>query len=119
MKRDRQIEGEKMLRDAESNLRKELLDVLPEIMESGTSFFFNSHFNPFQLPAHHLSKLSEAMIESSLACVEMREALGLPVEGSPGRLFIEACEESASSDDHRRGPRKLAAALLARLHHGA
>ncbi len=70
--------------------------------------FTNSQFNPSALPAHLLSKQGEALFQSSNACVEMREALDLPVPGTVGQLFIEACVESASSNEHRRGPRKLA-----------
>lgn len=119
MKPDRQAEGEQILLDAETTFRECLLAVLPEVMESGVSMFTNSHFNIHRLPTHLLSPQAEALIGSALACVEMRGALGLPVAGSVGRLFIDACEENASSNEHRLGPRRLAAALLARLKHVA
>ena len=115
MKRDRQAEGERILREAEGTLRESLLEVLPGVVESGEQLFFNSQFNPHDLPPHHLSKQAEAFLQTSLACVEMREALELPVEGSVADLFLASCKEAASSNEHRRGPRKLAAALLGRL----
>jgi hypothetical protein len=119
MRRNRQAEGEQILRDAETTLRECLLEILPEVAESGAPMFTNSHFNAHRLPKHRLSKQAEALLGSALACVEMREALGLPIARSVGRLFIEACEESESSNEHRRGPRKLAAALLESLKHVA
>lgn len=50
---------------------------------------------------------------------DMHEALNLPVTGTVGNLYLVACEKSASSDEHRRGSRKLAAALLEYLNHDA
>jgi hypothetical protein len=115
MKRNRRPKGEEILRGAENTLRESLMEILPEVVESGEQLFFNSQFNPHNLPPYHLSKRGEALLETSLACIEMRETLELPVEGSVGELFIASCKEAASSNEHRRGPRKLAAALLERL----
>ena len=119
MKRDRRTEQEGILRNAETNLRESLLEMLPIVAETGEQLFMNSRFNPHRLPTHNLSKQAEALLETSLACVEMREALNLPVAGTVGNLYLVACEESASSNEHRRGPRKLAAALLEHLNHDA
>jgi hypothetical protein len=119
MKRERRAEGEQILANAESTLRQSLIEMLPTVVESGDALFTNSQFNPHGLPAHSLSKRAEALLETSLACVEMREALSLPVVGSVGWLYLEACKEAASSNDHRRGPRKLAAAVLGQLRYGA
>ena len=119
MKRERQAEGERILRGAESTLRSSLLEILPEVIVSGEPVFTNFQFNPSALPTHLLSKQGEALFQSSTACVEMREALGLPVPGTVGQLFIEACVEAASSNEHRRGPRKLATSLLEQLTHVA
>jgi len=115
MKRNRRAEGESILQSAENTLRDSLLEILPMAAETGEPLFTNSRFNPHGLPAHLLSKQAEALLEISLACVEMREALNLPVDGSIGNLYLLACEESASSNEHRRGPRKLAASLLEHL----
>jgi len=115
MKRNRRAKGEEILCEAENTLRESLMEILPEVVESGEQLFFNSQFNPHNLPLYHLSKRGEALLETSLACIEMRETLELPVEGSVGDLFIASCKEAASSNEHRRGPKKLAAALLERL----
>ena len=119
MKLDRRTEGEGILRNAETNLRESLLEILPIVAKTGQQLFMNSRFNPHSLPTHNLSKQAEALLETSLACVEMREALRLPVAGTVGNLYLVACEESASSNEHRREPRKLAAAILELLNHDA
>jgi hypothetical protein len=115
MKRDRRSEGEAMLVGLERTLRLSLLEVLPSVVKFGSPLFTNSKFNPHGLPAHILDEGAEAFFESASACVDLREHLGLSVVGSVGHLFLDACEESASSNEHRRGPRKLAEALLERL----
>ena len=104
-----------MLREEEAALRESLLDMLPRAIESGAALFANSEFNPSGLPAHGLSAKAEALLEAATACVELRSALALPVTGSVGHLYRSACEEYSSSDEQRRGPRKLAAALLESL----
>jgi hypothetical protein len=119
MKRDRQAEGARMLKEAETALRQSLLDMLPRTVEVGDLLFANSQFNPSRLPAHHLSARAEALLDAATACVELREALALPVTGSVGHLYLSACAECASLDEQRRGPRKLAAALLEQLRNAA
>ena len=119
MKRDRQAEAERILLGAESTLRSSLLEILPEVIVSGEAVFTNSQFNPSALSEPSLSKQGEALFQTATACVEMREALGLPVSGSIGQLFIDACIEVASSNEHRRGSRKLAASILEQLTHVA
>ena len=119
MKRDRRAEGEKILHGTEHSLRDVLLEILPEVVTSGEPIFTNSQFNPHALPSHHLSKQGEALFQSASACVEMREALDFPVAKSVGQLFLDSCAESASTNEQRRGPRKLAAALMEKLKHVA
>jgi hypothetical protein len=119
MKRDRRAEGEDMLRSGEAELRAQLLEALPRVVRTRETLFVNSRFKPPGFPAKHISKESEALLDLALACVEMREALELPESGSVGKLFMEACEENASSNEHRRGPRKLAAALLSAIQSAA
>ena len=104
-----------MLRDAEAMLLEHLLEALPRVADSGELLFTNSRFNAHGVPSAHLSREAEALLDMSLACIELRESLELPITGSVGKLFLESCEEAASSDEHRRGPRRLAAALLAEL----
>ncbi len=115
MKRNRQAEGERLLHGAEQTLRQSLLEILPEVAFSGEYVFFNSQFNPLNLNPQHMSKQGEALLQSALACVEMREALGFPVAGSVGDLFLASCREASSSNPHRLGPRRLAANLLEHL----
>ena len=115
MKRDRHAEGEAILKRAENTLRESLTEILAEVVESGEPLFFNSQFNPHNLPKHLLSKRGEALLQTSLTCVEMREALGLSVTGSVAEQYLASCAEASSSDPHRYGPRRLAAALLERL----
>jgi hypothetical protein len=115
MKRDRRSKGEAMLVESENTLRQSLLEVLPNVVRHGTPLFTNSKFNPHRLPLHLLDEEAEVFLESASASVDLRAHLELPVIGSVGQLFLDACEESASANEHRRGPRKLAEALLERL----
>ena len=115
MKQRHRAKGEKILHATENTLRESLLEILSEVVGSGEQLFFNSQFNPHNLPPYHLSKQGEALLQTSLACIEMRETLELPAEGSVGELFVASCKEAASSNEHRLGPRKLAAALLEQL----
>jgi hypothetical protein len=112
MKRSSLAEGEARLASSEALLRKSLLDVLPSVVANGAPLFTNSRFNTLELPRHLLDPEAEALLELAVACVELREHLTLPREGSVGHLFLGACEESSSADEHRRGPRRLATALL-------
>jgi hypothetical protein len=115
MKRDRVAETETNLRAAEARLRDALLAVLPDVALSGASLFTNHAHNPHGLPIAKLWPQAESIYADALACLEMRAAIGLPADDSTGQLFLAACEEAGSSNEHRRGPRKLAASLLERL----
>jgi hypothetical protein len=117
MKRDRLADTEASLRAAEARLKDVLLAVLPEVAVSGASLFTNHAHNPHGLPIAKLWPQAEALYSDALACLETRAAIGLPTGNSTGQLFLAACEEAASSNEHRRGPRKLAASLLERLSH--
>ena len=119
MKRSRQSEGESLLLSGEQHLRETLLEYLPGAAVSGSPIFTNSRFNPHQLPAHHLLEVAEAFLDMASACIEMRERLMLPADQSVGQLYIAACEEGASANEHRRGPRRLAADLLKQLQEGS
>jgi hypothetical protein len=107
-----------MLREAEKNLRESLMEMLPEVVASGEIIFFNSRFNPYGLAPRKLSPMGEALFESASACLELREALGLPTAGSVGELFLASCREAASNNPHGLGPRRLAAVLMERLENG-
>ena len=103
----------------ESQLRQQLLRVLPDAAKSGSNVFTNSQFNPSNLPAHLFRPDAESLLECARECVRLRKLIGVDAEGSVGALFLAVCEENASTNEHRRGPRKLAASLLHSLTHGA
>jgi hypothetical protein len=115
MKRDRFREGEERLKQAEALLRKTLLEVLPSVIRFGWPVFTNSKHNPYSLPSHLIDEEAEAIWALASSCIDLREYLAFDVPESVGHLFLEACEESASSNAHRRGPRKLAEAILEQL----
>ena len=117
MKRDRLAEAEANLRAAEARLRDVLLAVLPDVALSGAPLFTNHAYNPHGLPIAKLWPEAETIYSDAVSCLETRVTIGLPAEDSTGQLFLAACEEAGSSDEHRRGPRKLAAWLLERLSH--
>lgn len=75
----------------------------------------NSEYNPHALPLHSLPKESEDLFLSAIACLKIRDELDLPHAESVGQLFLECCSESSSTNPQRRGPRRLATALIAKL----
>ena len=119
MKRDRDAERIKILGDDENRLRMRLLELLPGAVISGVPLFINSRYNPHNQPSHHLLPEAEELLTLALACLEQRHALLLSSEGSVGNLYIVACEEMASPSEHRRGPRRLAKAVLESLGNAA
>jgi hypothetical protein len=107
---------EAQLELTERALRERLLALLPAAVEQGVLLFTNSQFNPSGFPTHRLLPQAEAILSDARTCIHLREQLGMPTTGSIGLLYLQACEESArSEDEHRRGPRRLAEALLATL----
>src|SRR5262245_45930345 len=101
----------------ERRLRQHLLHVLPEAAASGSNVFTNSEFNPSGLPVHQFRSDAEGLLNSARQCLRLREVVGLQAEGSVGAVFLEACQENASSDPQRRGPRKLASSVIQALRH--
>ena len=86
----------------EESLRQQLLRVLPDAAESGSSVFTNSEFNPSNLPAHLFFGHAESLLNSARECVRLRDALGLQVEGSvwsylPRSLPRERQQRSSAS----------------------
>ena len=110
--RSRLEKHEERLAASEALLRKSLLEVLPSVIENGGLMFVNSKYDSHDLRRHQRGGEAEFFLELALACLDLRKHLGLSLEGSVAQLYIEACEESSGSARHRRGPRKLAAALL-------
>jgi hypothetical protein len=106
---------ESQLLQEEGALRDRLLTALPVAAQSGQDLFTNSRFNPHGLLLSHVLPLSEQLLASADKCIALRRSIGLAVEGSVGQLFVAACEERANSEPHGRGPKKLAAWLLAEL----
>jgi hypothetical protein len=100
---------------AEKALCEKLLRLLPAVAKSGAILFTNSHFNPADLWASHFHPEADDLLHAASECVRLRERAELAVPGSVGQLFLAACEEGASNDPNRRGPRRLAEALLAQL----
>ncbi len=108
---------ELLLAGEEDKLRRHLLRVLPEVADTGSSVFTNSQFNPSNLPPHLLRSDAESLLQNARECVRLRELIQLSPEGSVGGIFLAACEEHASNDPQRRGPRKLALSVLEALRH--
>jgi len=115
MKRDRPAEIEKLLQEAEDSLRVMLLGCLPYAASNGGSLFVNSDYLPAGYLHSRISDEGEALYQCARLCLLNRELAALPIKGSVGDLFIAACAENASNDEHRLGPKRLAMSLLERL----
>jgi len=96
----------------ESAFREQLLRLLPEAAKSGVNLFTNSDFNPWKLPPKHTHPDADDLLQMARECLRLRERRGVAVPGSVGYLFLAMCEENVSRDENRRGPRRLAEALL-------
>ncbi|HEY2403000.1 MAG TPA: hypothetical protein VGI23_21785 [Steroidobacteraceae bacterium] len=106
----------RQLESIEREFRDRLLRLLPKAVETGSSVFTNTTFNPHNLPPQVFRTDADELLADAQACLRLREQLVLPVLGSVGGLFLDACRESADLENpHRRGPRRLAEALLERL----
>jgi hypothetical protein len=104
------------LESMERQFRDRLLGLLPNRAQSGSAVFTNTTFNPHNLPPHLFRTDADELLEEAQVCLRLREQRDLPVTGSVGYVFIEACQEAANMENpHRRGPRRLAEALLERL----
>lgn len=118
MKRSDDDDAQKKLEAAESGLRRLLLERLPEVAESGYPLFEVEELAP-AVRSGKRDDVVEFLFQSAVFCTMMRELLYLQVEGSVGALFVAACVEHCSSNEQRRGPRKLAAGLLEELQRAA
>ena len=100
----------------ERELYRVLMRVLPHCAETGTMLFFNSQNLPDDYQRHWLPQESDQLLELASRCTAIREKLKLPIARTLSQLFLDACAENANvQNPHRRGPRKLAAWLLAEL----
>src|ERR1700730_6324948 len=101
---------------AEEHFRDRLLGLLPGAATNGSDVFVNTAFNPSSLPRQALRSDADDLLHDAQECIRLRERMDLPVAGSVGQLFMDACQESADHQNaHRRGPRRLAESLLAKL----
>ena len=112
-----QAKQEARLASIETELHSRLESILSAVVEGArTTIFTNSEFNPHGLLAAHYNSESDDLLAMARQADQLRESLALPVEAGPGHLYIEACRElSDLGDDHRLGPRRLAARLLSAL----
>ena len=116
MKNSRRDKIEAQLAATESELHALLSVALPQTAVDGDMLFFNSRFRPGNVQPHWLGERGEALVSLAAEAVELRELLGIPLGGSPGHLYISACEEAIdTANGNRRGPRQLASALIAEL----
>jgi hypothetical protein len=107
---------EAQLQATEQQLSAMLAAVLPRVAHSGEMLFFNSEFIPSDVQRHWLPEESEELLDLAQASVSLREELGKEVLGSVGQLFLSACAEAANTANaNRRGPRQLAAWLIAEV----
>lgn len=106
----------RQLASTEGGLQTQLLIVLPNAVKSGADYFTNSAFNPQDLLSAHMQPDAEKFLRLAEESLALRDQLHLPRQGSVGDLYLMACSEAADlSNEHRRGPRKLAAWLSQEL----
>lgn len=86
-------------------------------MDGDCLFFFNSEFKPpeWEMPDRYIHDYQEEILQLAKQSLALRRELILPTENTPAALFLAACTESASENEHRRGPRRLAEWLLRKL----
>jgi hypothetical protein len=110
---------EAQLAAAESELRAQVLRLLPSGVARGVDFFTNSEFSQHQERPVRPNPDAEALLSAARHCLALRASLALPIEGSLAQAYLSACAESASLSEHRRGPRRLAEVVLAQAQHNA
>ena len=116
---ERTAKVEAQLASAESEFRAQLLRLLPSGVQRGVNFFINSEFNQYPPRIVRPNPDAEALLTAARRCLSLRASLALPIEGSLAHAYLSACAESTSSSEHRRGPRRLAEAVLAQAQHNA
>jgi len=113
MNSERDTKIEVQFRSLEDELATELRQVLPTAAEIGARLFTNSRFNPHGLLQGHLDPRAEKYLRLAEECLSLRERIGHSQEDSVSKRYMEACAEAADlSNEHRLGPRRLAARLL-------
>jgi len=80
--------------------------------ETGEDLFTNSDFNPHNILSAHFHQEAEKLLSLSNECISLQEQASIDASDSIAQLYLTACFELADlTNEHRRGPRKLAAWL--------
>jgi len=103
------------LSDSEARLRAMLENVLPRTARTGELVFFNSRNLPEGYSPNLVPVEAEEMFGLASECAELREQLNEPLMGTVAQLYLSACREASSQNEHRRGPRQLSTWLLAEI----
>src|SRR5207248_9916913 len=98
--------------DAEAHLQKLIEGGLAGRGETGELIFFNSHNLPKGYRANLVPGEAEQLFQLASECAALREQLDEPLMGSVAQLYLSACREASSENEHRRGPRQLSTWLL-------
>jgi hypothetical protein len=115
MKQQRENQLSSRLSESEARLRALLEKVLPRASRTGERAFFNSANLPNGYPRSLVPVEAEEMFQLASECCELREQLNEPLIGTVAQLYLSACREASSKNEHRRGPRQLATWLLAEI----
>jgi hypothetical protein len=114
MSADRHTKQFTMLDAEEASLRASLLAILPGVAAGGTQIFLNSMNSP-ENTSRYSHEAADELFKSAQRCGELRDNLGISRDGCVADQFFIACQEAASGDANRRGPRKLAEWLLSKI----
>lgn len=114
MKNTRAEKQQADLNRIEAELCRLLKKHLPGAMDRNCLFFFNSEYKPpkWDMPERYIRDYQEEILQLAKESLTLRRELVLPTENTPAALFLAACAESASDNEQKRGPRKLAKWLL-------
>ena len=97
---------ELLLKSIEDELSNELKPLLVSASESGADIFSLDNHNPNK-------ELVSKFICRSNRCLELREELGLELNDTIAYMYLQGHNEAADkNNEHRKGPRRLAAQLL-------
>ncbi len=115
--RDAKVQAQ--LAAAEADFRALVLRFMPRGVADAVDCFANSEFNQHPQGVAPRTAYGETLLVAARHCLSLRQSLSLSPEGTLAHVYLAACSELASSDPHRRGPRRLAEALLALAKHNA
>ena len=115
MKKNKRIEGENLVASSERSLREAIIDRMESSPNSGVALLVNGRHFPRLAGKGNVLDAAEAFEVGASSCVDLRMTLGLPVVGSVGKLFLDACQELSNSEHHMNNPKPLCEALLRAL----